>query len=134
MLSTMGDRRSHMPFSYRAAHHRLEIRRHEIVRHLADCLRHNISQGQVIIQGFLFSVTFGCQCVFLGNLLQWSNESAFDFVPHNLMVLFLALVPRALFGSENLNRIFGVSMFFGGIAGILIGPPIASICLFFYLK
>jgi hypothetical protein len=41
MLSTMGDRRSHMPFSYRAAHHRLEIRRHEIVRHLADCLRHN---------------------------------------------------------------------------------------------
>ncbi|XP_046634447.1 monocarboxylate transporter 5-like [Daphnia pulicaria] len=56
----------------------------------------------MIIQGFLFSVTFGCQC------------------------LFLALVPRALFGSENLNRIFGVSMFFGGI-GILIGPPIAGL-------
>jgi hypothetical protein len=88
---------------------------------------------QMIIQGFLFSVTFGCQCLFLGNLLQWSNESAFDFVPVNLMILFLALVPRALFGSENLNRIFGVSMFFGGI-GILIGPPIVSICLLFYLK
>nr|CAH0109386.1 unnamed protein product [Daphnia galeata] len=57
---------------------------------------------QMIIQGFLFSVTFGCQC------------------------LFLALVPRALFGSENLNRIFGVTMFFGGI-GILIGPPIAGL-------
>ncbi|EFX85219.1 hypothetical protein DAPPUDRAFT_98699 [Daphnia pulex] len=51
---------------------------------------------QMIIQGFLFSVTFG------------------------------SLVPRAIFGSENLNRIFGVSMFFGGI-GILIGPPIAGL-------
>jgi hypothetical protein len=30
-----------MPFSYRAAHHCLEIRRPETVRHLADCLRHN---------------------------------------------------------------------------------------------
>jgi hypothetical protein len=29
-----------MPFSYRAAHHRFEIRRHEVVRHLADSLRH----------------------------------------------------------------------------------------------
>lgn len=57
---------------------------------------------QMIIQGFLFSVTFGCQC------------------------LLLALVPRSLFGSQNLNRIFGITMFFGGI-GILIGPPIAGL-------
>jgi hypothetical protein len=75
---------------------------------------------QMIIQGFLFSVTFGCQCLFLGNLLQWSNESACDFVPLNLMVLFLALVPRALFGSENLNRIFGVSIFSDGLAFLLV--------------
>lgn len=43
---------------------------------------------------------------------------------------FLALVPRAIFGSENLNEIFGVTMFFGG-AGILVGPPIVSICMKF---
>lgn len=43
---------------------------------------------QMIIQGFLFSVTFGCQCLFLGNLLQWPNKSAFDFVPVDLMTLF----------------------------------------------
>ena len=56
---------------------------------------------QMIAQGVLFSITYGCQCV------------------------LLALVPRFMFGSENLTNIFGINMFFGG-AGILIGPPIAG--------
>lgn len=57
---------------------------------------------QMIAQGVLFSITYGCQCV------------------------LLALVPRFIFGGENLTNIFGINMFFGG-AGILIGPPIAGL-------
>ncbi|XP_046649977.1 monocarboxylate transporter 12-like [Daphnia pulicaria] len=57
---------------------------------------------QMIIQGFLFSVSYGLQC------------------------LLLALVPRSLFGTLNLSRVFGITMFFGGL-GILIGPPIAGL-------
>jgi hypothetical protein len=65
---------------------------------------------QVIIQGFLFSVTFGCQCLFLGNLLQWSNESAFDFVPLNLMVLSFSSRSACAFRKwkfeSNLRRLY----------------------------
>nr|CAH0112422.1 unnamed protein product [Daphnia galeata] len=57
---------------------------------------------QMVFQGFLFSVSYGLQC------------------------LLLALVPRSLFGTLNLSRIFGVTMFFGGL-GILIGPPTAGL-------
>ena len=56
---------------------------------------------QMIAQGVLFSITYGCQCV------------------------LLALVPRFMFGSENLTNIFGINLFFGG-AGTFIGPPIAG--------
>jgi hypothetical protein len=65
---------------------------------------------QMIIQGFLFSVTFGCQCLFLGNLLRWSNESAFDFVPLNLMVLFFSSRSACAFRKwkfeSNLRRLY----------------------------
>lgn len=52
----------------------------------------------------IFGITFGIQCV------------------------LLAIVPRHVFGGTNLNRIFGVIMFFGG-AGTLLGSPIAGILL-----
>jgi predicted MFS family arabinose efflux permease len=62
-----------------------------------------VSDGiHLIVQGVIFSFLYGCQCV------------------------LLALVPRHIFGAENLSVIFGVNMFFGG-AGILIGPPIAGL-------
>lgn len=63
-----------------------------------------VSSGvHLIVQGVLFSFTYGMQCV------------------------LLAIVPRFIFGSNSLANVFGVNMFFSG-AGILIGPPIAGQC------
>lgn len=78
---------------------------------------------QMIIQGFLFSVTFGCQCLLLGKFSFLMNVKKYIYKIN--LNCCSALVPRSLFGSQNLNRIFGITMFFGGI-GILIGPPIVS--------
>lgn len=57
---------------------------------------------QLVVQALIFGATYGCQCV------------------------LLATVPHKIFGKENLNAIFGLTMFFGG-AGIFIGPPIAGL-------
>ena len=56
---------------------------------------------QLVVQCFLFSVTFGFQCV------------------------FLAIVPRHIYGKHNMNLVFGIVMFFGGV-GSLIGSPSAG--------
>lgn len=61
-----------------------------------------IDGEEMIGLGLIFGITFGMQSV-----LQ-------------------SLTVRSIFGSENLNRIFGINMFFGGI-GILIGPPLAGL-------
>lgn len=59
---------------------------------------------QLVVQAFLFGITYGSQAV------------------------LMTLVPREIFGAANLNTIYGLSMFFGG-AGIFIGPPMAGLLL-----
>jgi len=59
---------------------------------------------QLVVQALIFGMSYGCQSV------------------------LLALVPHHLFGSDRLNAIFGLTIFYGG-AGVLTGPPIAGLLL-----
>jgi len=61
-----------------------------------------VDGNQMIVQGLIFGISFGMQCV-----LQ-------------------SLTLRSIFGSKSLNDVFGINMFFGGV-GILIGPPLAGL-------